>query len=445
MLDRPLTSYHLILGATALLLALGLTMVLSASSVTSYRQSGSSFAVFQKQAIWLAAGLPMLWIASRLPVRVYRRLAYPALLSCLVLLALVPVLGVEINGNRNWIAVGGFKIQPSEPAKLALVIWGADLLARKQRLLGHSRHLIIPLVPIGVLLIGLVLLGDDLGTSLVLIGILFALLFFAGAPMRLFGAALFLGGLAVTIMAQASQNRAARILSWLDPSSAAASWNYQALHGKYALASGGLWGLGLGASREKWGALPEAHNDFIFAVLGEELGLIGTLAVLALFGAIAVAGLRIALRATDPFVRLATAGVTVWVTVQALVNIAVVVGLLPVIGLPLPLVSYGGSALLPTMIALGMLLSFARAEFLGQVARATTSAKGGQTAREPRVAAGSGQGRGQAVKGQAVRGRKEPATRSTAVRDRQRPRASAPPGARPGGTPRGAPVPRRRN
>ena len=361
----PLTSYYLLLGATALLLTLGLVMVLSASSVQSYRRSGSSFAVFEKQALWLAIGLPLLWGALRLPVRAYRRLALPALVGSLALLALVPPFGVEVNGNKNWLDFGGpFRLQPSEPAKLALVLWGADVLARKRRLLGQWKHLLVPLVPGGGLLIGLVLLGDDLGTSLVLMAILLALLFFAGAPLRLFAGVLSAGAVLVLALAVTSANRLQRITGWWDPSAGdtALTVGYQSMHGKYALASGGWWGLGLGASREKWGGLPEAHNDFIFAVLGEELGLVGTLVVLALIGALGYAGVRVAARARDPFVRLAAAGVTTWLLFQALVNVGAVLGLLPVVGLPLPLVSYGGSALLPTMLALGMLLSFARRE-----------------------------------------------------------------------------------
>ncbi|MDP9398539.1 MAG: putative lipid II flippase FtsW [Actinomycetota bacterium] len=364
VLDRPLTSYYLVLGATAMLLMLGLVMVLSASSVDSYRRSGSSFAVFEKQALWFAVGLPLLWLAARLPTRAYRVLAYPALAGCLGLLALVPLVGVEVNGNTNWLDLGGpFRVQPSEPAKLALVIWGADLLARKHRLLDEWQHLLVPLLPVGGVLVGLVLLGSDLGTALVLMVILLGLLFFAGAPLRLFAGVLACGAVLAAALARTSENRLERITSWWGSSGdTALSWSYQATHGKYALASGGWWGLGLGASREKWGGLPEAHNDFIFAVLGEELGLVGTLAVLALFGGLGYAGLRIAARSTDGFVRLAAAGVTTWIIFQTLVNVGAVLGILPVIGIPLPLVSYGGSALLPTMLALGMLLAFARRE-----------------------------------------------------------------------------------
>ncbi len=363
LLDRPLTTYYLLLGVTALLLALGLVMVLSASSVTSYRETQSSFSVFRKQAMWFAAGVPMLAIASRLPVRVWRALAYPALVGSTALLALVPFIGQAVNGNQNWLDFGGpFKIQPSEPAKFALVLWGADLLARKERLLGQWKHLLVPLVPVAGLLLALVMVGKDLGTAMVLLAILLALLYFAGAPMRVFVGIFLLGSGLAGYLAVSHSNRLKRLESWWHPGDDTLSAGWQALHGKYALAAGGWWGRGLGASREKWGSLPEAHNDFIFAIIGEELGLVGTVTVLGLFGLLLYAALRLALRTRDPFVRLASAGVAGWLGLQALVNVGAVLGVLPVIGLPLPLISYGGSALLPTMIALGMLLSFARRE-----------------------------------------------------------------------------------
>jgi cell division protein FtsW len=266
-------------------------------------------------------------------------------------------------------------LQPSEPAKLALALWGADLLARKVKLLDQWRHLLVPLVPVGALLVGLVLLGNDLGTALVLVVVVLALLFFAGAPLRLFAVVLIAAAGGAAYLAAQQGHRMQRITSWWEPSEATAqTWGYQALHGKFALASGGWWGLGLGAGREKWGALPEAHNDFIFAVIGEELGLVGTMVVLALFGILGYAGLRIAVRSRDRFVRLAAASVTSWLLFQTMVNVGAVVGILPVVGIPLPLVSYGGSALLPTMLALGMLMAFARQE--PAAARALAARKG---------------------------------------------------------------------
>jgi cell division protein FtsW len=339
--------------------------------VRAYRTTGSSLSIVEKQALWVAIGLPLMWLASRLPVRAFRIAAYPALLGTLALLVLVAVAGVSVNGNRNWLVVAGpIRLQPSEFAKLALVWWAADLLARKQKLLVQWKHLLVPLIPVGVLVTGLVLLGGDLGTAVILIAILAALLFVAGAPMRLFVA---FGGLSAALVLWLSHShsyRMRRITSWLDPSVDPQGVGWQALHGKYALASGGWWGLGLGGSKEKWGGLPEAHTDFIFAIVGEELGLVGTVAVVVLFAALGYAGFRVAASAKDPFVRLAAGGVTAWLIVQTLVNLGAVLGVLPITGVPLPLVSYGGSALLPTLIGLGMLMAFARAQARGTDRRA---------------------------------------------------------------------------
>ncbi|HTY72876.1 MAG TPA: putative lipid II flippase FtsW [Actinomycetes bacterium] len=366
VLDQPLASYLIVMGCTTLLLGLGVVMVFSASSVIEYADTGSAFGIVARQLMWAAVGVPAMLLASRMPVRTWRILALPALIGSLALLALVmvPGIGVAVNGNRNWINIGGpFRLQPSEAAKLALILYAADVLARKRKLLDTWRHLLIPVLPAALAVVALVLAEDDLGTAVIIVMVTLVVLFVTGAPMRLF---VLLGGAAiamVTYLSVSATHRSTRFTDWLHPNQAdPTSTGWQALHGKYALGSGGWWGLGLGAGREKWGALPEAHTDFIFAVIGEELGLIGTLTVLALFGLLAYAGIRIALRCGDPFVRLAAAGITVWITGQALINIGAVLGLLPIAGLPLPLVSYGGSALLVTLVALGVLMSLARSE-----------------------------------------------------------------------------------
>lgn len=367
VLDRPLGSYYLVLGCTLLLTALGLLMVLSASSVAAYARTGSSLTYFQRQLIWVGVGLPVLWVASRLPAKLFRSVAYPVIGLAVVLLALVlvPGLGHEVNGAQRWIDFGGpFRVQPSELAKLGLMLWGADLLARKKKLgtLREWRHLLIPLIPGAGFIVLLVMFGDDLGTTLVLLTILLALLWVAGAPLRLFGlmASAVVGLVVVLIMLE--PYRIQRLTSFTDPFAHKLAGGYQAVQGIYAIASGGFWGVGLGASREKWGYLPHGYTDFIFAIIGEELGLVGSLVVLALFALLAYAGFRIARRMTDPFMQLAAAAITAWLLVQAVVNIGAVIGLLPITGIPLPLVSYGGSALLPTMLALGMLLCFAKQE-----------------------------------------------------------------------------------
>lgn len=362
-LSKPLAPYYLILGSTVMLTALGLVMVLSASSVESYAASGNSWAIAQRQAMWVVIGIPALVVASRLPTSWFRRLAVPILVLSIVLLVLVlvPGIGVSVNGNQNWIEVGGsFRIQPAEAAKYALVLWSADLLTRKRKLLQQNKHLLIPLLPVAAVVIGLVLLGGDLGTSLILMAIVAGMLFVAGAPLRVFVA---LGAPALALILFMTFQRSARLSrlqSFLDPFADYEGAGWQAAHSMFALASGGWWGVGLGGSREKWGSLPEAHTDFIFAIIGEELGLVGTLTVLLLFGALILGALRISLATQDLFVRFAAGGIVVWIGVQMVINVGGVLSVLPITGVPLPLVSYGGSALLATMFALGMLLAFAR-------------------------------------------------------------------------------------
>lgn len=370
-LDKPLTSYRLVLGVSGLLLCLGLLMVLSASSVTSLNEYGNSYAIFTKQAIWVLVGVPLALIASRLPIGLIRFGAWWALLASIVLIALtyVPGLGVSVNGNRNWLSLGGpFLIQPSELAKLAMVLWCADVFSRKDRLLTQWRHVMVPMMPVCALVVGLVVLQGDLGTALVLFAIVLGMLWIIGAPARLFIGSL----LVVTVLAfglAASQpERVARLTSFLNPIANYGSQGWQASHGFFALATGGLWGSGIGASSQKWGNLPGAHTDFIFAIIGEEFGLFGTLVVLALFVLLAYAGIRIAARTPIRFVRYASAGIVVWLLAQALINIGMVLGMLPVIGIPLPLVSYGGSALVPTLVSLGLLLGFSRTEPAAQAA-----------------------------------------------------------------------------
>jgi cell division protein FtsW len=365
VLDRPLTSYHIVLGATGLLLVLGLMMVLSASSVLSLRVYGSSYTIFSRQLIWAVVGLPMAYVASRMTPRHFRMLAYVALLGSMFLLVLtyVPGLGVGVNGNTNWLNLGGpLQIQPSEFAKLAMVMWCADLYARKEKLLTQWKHLLVPMVPVCGLVIALVVGQHDLGTALVLMAVMVGMIWIVGAPTRLFISTLVAVGGVAAYFVTAESYRLQRVTSFLDPFTAPTTVGWQAYHSFYALSTGGWWGVGIGNSRQKWSNLPEAHTDFIFSVIGEELGLVGSLTVLALFLTLAYAGVRIATRNTQPFVRYAAAGITIWLMSQTLVNLGAVIGLLPIVGIPLPLLSYGGSALLPTLIAIGMLLSFAKAE-----------------------------------------------------------------------------------
>lgn len=361
-LDRPLTTYYLLLGATALLLTIGLIMVLSASSVSSYRATGDSYTIVKRQVMWVALGIPCAFIASRVSVKWVRGLAYPAFSISLILLGLTALVGVEVNGNTNWLALGPVQIQPSEIAKLSLVIWASHIYANKERRLGNIHQMLVPVVPGMILATGLVVVGRDLGTALIFFALLVAMLWVVGAPGKMFVMSFL--GVAVVVLALAatSATRMERITNFTDPFRDFEKSGWQPAHGLYALSSGGIFGEGIGASQQKWGSLPEAHTDFIFAVLGEELGLVGTLLVVGLFLVIAYAGLRVARETTQPFVRYCTFGIMVWLIGQMMINVGMVLAMLPVIGIPLPLVSYGGSSLLPTLAALGLVIGFARRE-----------------------------------------------------------------------------------
>jgi cell division protein FtsW len=361
-LDRPLTSYYLLLGASALLLTIGLVMVLSASSVYSLKVFDDSYAVVKRQVLWVAVGLPVAWVATWMSTRWIRRFTWLAYVVSLGLLLLVAFMGVSVSGNQNWLALGPLRIQPSEIAKLSLILWSANVYANKDRRLGSLHELIVPVVPGMLLATGLVILGRDLGTALVFFAIMLGMLWVAGAPAKLFGLAATIIGVAAFGLATLDQERVSRLTNFFDPFKDFHGAGWQAGHGLYALSSGGVFGEGIGASTEKWGNLPEAHTDFIFAVLGEELGLVGTLLVVGLFLTIAYAALRVARRTEDPFVRYVTFGVVVWLMGQMIINVGMVLALLPVIGIPLPVVSYGGSALLPTLAALGLVIGFARRE-----------------------------------------------------------------------------------
>jgi cell division protein FtsW len=364
VLRRPLTSYYLILGITTLLLALGLVMVLSTSSVEELAQGASPYSGFGHQLFGVAMGLPCMWLAARASPAVFRAAAYPLMFVAIVGLLLVPVIGVTSAGATRYLMIGPFPFQPSELAKLAFLLWGADLLARKDKLrqLDDWRHLLIPLLPGTGLLCMLVMLGDDLGTTFVLLVIFLALLWVIGTPAPLYAGVLGMIGLVLLILIVVAGYRFQRLTMFLHPQGNPLGVQMQRIQGEWSVGSGQWFGVGLGASRQKWGWVPNDTTDFIFAILGEELGLVGTLCVSLLYGGLAFAGLRIARRAQDTFVRLAAAGATAWIVVQAIVNIGAVLGMLPITGVPLPLISSGLSSLLVTMVALGMLMSFAKRE-----------------------------------------------------------------------------------
>ncbi|WP_298742507.1 putative lipid II flippase FtsW [uncultured Microbacterium sp.] len=364
----PVPSEFLLIASTALLLTgFGLVMVLSATMARSVADGESPFEVVLKQGVFAVIGIPLMFVASRFPISFWKRIAWPALIvtTMFQLLVFVPGLGVNDAGNRNWINIAGMQMQPSEFLKLSLALWLGYVLYRKQTLLGLWRHVFIPVVPVGGLVIGTVLGGHDLGTAMILMAILLGCLFFSGVKLRIFVLPLLLVLGVVAVFAVTSPNRMARILSnfnvdTLDCYYAAVGDCYQAVHGVWGLANGGIFGLGLGNSREKYGWLPAQSNDYIFAILGEELGLIGCLVVLALFTLFAVGAFHVIRKTHDPFVRIVAGGITVWVVGQAVVNIGVVLRIFPVLGVPLPFMSQGGTALLAVLLACGVLLSFAR-------------------------------------------------------------------------------------
>lgn len=354
----PPSSEFVLIASTALLLTIfGLVMVLSATSATASGQFDTAL----KQGVFALLGVPMMFLVSRMSVTFLKRLAWPALILAVVfqLLVFTP-LGVEDGGNRNWIDLGFSSVQPSEFMKLALALWVAYVLLRKQARLGIWHHVFIPVIPVAVLAIGTVIAGNDLGTAMVLVLILLGCLFFSGVKLRLFILPMIVGTGAVLAYAFSSEDRLRRITATCSDMSLYYGDCYQSIHGIWGMASGGIFGLGLGNSQEKYGWLPAAANDFIFAIVGEELGLIGCLVVLALFTFFAVGAFHIIRKTDDPFIRVAAGGITVWLIGQALINVGVVIGIFPVLGVPLPFMSQGGTALLSVLLACGVLLAFAR-------------------------------------------------------------------------------------
>ncbi len=357
----PMADFYLVTFAVTILCAVGAMMVLSASSVLAQASGGSPYYYALRQVIFLTVGIVGAVVVSRLDPKLLQRMGWLGWGVALVGLVLVlSPLGHGYGGNQNWIRVGGFTFQPSEFAKLALVIFAASIWQTKRGRLHEVPQLLVPFVPAALLLLAPVLAGRDLGTGMVMGIIMVALLFFIGTSMKVLAPAGIVAAFGVALMTFGSGNRMARLSVFWDPQSNT-DLSSQPMAAVYSLASGGWWGLGLGAGKQKWGGLKDAaHTDFIFAVIGEELGLFGVLVVIAMFALLARAGFSIALRSDRIFNRIAAAGVTAWLLVQGLINIMVVMHLLPVLGVPLPFVSYGGSALIANLLAIGVLLACAR-------------------------------------------------------------------------------------
>jgi len=335
---------------------------MSASSVVARDDYGSAWYFVVRQAAWAAGGAVVLLVIARTDYHGWRRPAGPLLGVALLLLGLclVPGVGISVNGATRWIGTGSFAFQPSEVAKLAVLVWVADLLARRAAHMHNTRATLRPVIVVLATVATLVMLQPNLGTTMVIAAIALALCFVAGAPIGpLTGWATF-GLAAATALALAAPYRRARVFTFLDPWADPMDKGYQNIQSLVGLGSGGVFGEGLGASRAKWGYLPYAHSDFIFAIIGEELGLVGATVVVGLFVLLGIIGVRIALHAPDRFGLLLAIGVTAWFCTQAFVNIGAVIGILPITGVPLPFVSAGGSSLVFGMAGAGVLLSVAR-------------------------------------------------------------------------------------
>lgn len=365
-LDRPYASVQLMLLTGGGLLGFGILMAASTTISVSHDQHSAIWTQLIREIEFVVVGVPIFWFAMRASPRRFRSLAYPLMVVSLLALTvvLVPGIGVGAYGARRWVDFGPLQVQPSELAKLAILLWGADLLARKlhMRTLTRARHVFVPLVPAFVIICGLVMLEPDLGTTLCFVLILLGLLWMLGLPMRYFALVIALVGAAVTLLAVMEPYRLKRLLTFVHPFQEHRGAGYQTVEGLYALASGGVFGVGLGNGTSKYDWVPNASTDYVFSVIGEELGLLGCVAVLALFALFAFTGIRISRRSADPFVRLAAGGATVWICGQAVINIGYVTALLPVTGIPLPFISAGGTSLLATFLVFGMLVSFARHE-----------------------------------------------------------------------------------
>jgi cell division protein FtsW len=356
---------------SVLLMLLGLLMSFSASIVDA-AQEGDAFGTFRRQAMWAAIAMPLFVIATRFPRRQLRTLSWPMMLIAVVLLVLVvlPGVGVTRFGATRWLGFGGFAFQPSEFAKIALLLWLAEVLERKRPTGGNlhtTEHLLIPAVPVLVVVAGLVMLQPDLGTAVLLAMIVGAMLFIEGLRMRFFLSALAIGAAAVAVLIVAADYRLARIRGWLYAEEYAQAEGFQLVQSWVALGSGGVFGVGLGSSRGKWNFVPNPETDFVFAIVGEELGLVGAIGLILLFLTLLLLGLHVAFTAAPGYDRTLAFTITVWVVGQAFVNIGTVIGLLPITGVTLPLVSVGGSSLLVTMVSLGILINVARLPAEGTV------------------------------------------------------------------------------
>ena len=381
-IKNPAAPFYALVISVALLSLIGVIMVFSASSIYALDTKGFAGAVFIRQLVFLLISIPMAIFMARLSLRTWKNLArFGLVLSIIILLALrIPGVGKSVNGNTNWISLGVVDVQPSELAKFLLILWSSQLLASRLSA-GFIRFNVLALIAPGFIVVSaLIMWGRDLGTASVIMAILGGLLFVSGIPLRLIGTLVASGAIALGFFIVTAPYRAARWSVFLNPFDPEQYKNegWQPAHSLLGLASGGIFGVGLGGSRQKWGNLPEAHTDFIFAVIGEELGLIGTLFILGLLVTLIYSILRISMISEDSFTRFACAGIASWIAIQSVLNIGSALSLLPVVGVTLPLVSYGGSALIATYMGIGFVASSALRNpvIISEIRRAVTKRRG---------------------------------------------------------------------
>ena len=351
--------FYRLAGLTGFLVVFGLVMVLSSSSIDSLVANRDAYYIFSRQLLYAIIGLSLMLFIASLSINFIKRRVGLVLMIGFGLQFAVPFIGISVNGNTNWISIAGFTLQPSEFLKLALIMYMAWFISNREYEMDDPKRVTLPLIAVGGAAILLVMAGGDLGTAVIFGFIIFGVLILSGAPIKTLGQVALVGAALAAIAAATSASRMARITAWLNPGSASSeAFNWQYEHGTWALAAGGIFGVGLGNSKMKWSWIPEVENDFIFAIVGEELGLIGALVVIGLFALLVASLLRVMFRSENTFARVATLGVVVWIISQGAVNISVVLGILPVLGVPLPLISAGGSSLIATLAGIGLVLAF---------------------------------------------------------------------------------------
>jgi cell division protein FtsW len=351
--------FYRLAGLTGFLVVFGLVMVLSSSSIDSLVANRDAYYIFSRQFLYALIGLSLMLLIASMPLNFIRNRVGLVLMIGFGLQLAVPFIGISVNGNTNWLSIAGFTLQPSEFLKLALIMYMGWFISNRELEMENPQRVLYPLLAVGGVAVLLVMLGRDLGTAVIFSFIIFGTLLMAGAPGKILGRVALVAIALAAVATATSTSRMARIMAWLNPGSASSdAFNWQFEHGTWALAAGGVFGVGLGNSKMKWSWIPEVENDFIFAVIGEELGLVGAMVVIGLIALLIASLIRVMLRAQTTFARVTTLGVVIWILSQSAVNIAVVLGVLPVLGVPLPLISAGGSSLIATLAGIGLVLAF---------------------------------------------------------------------------------------